>query len=262
MSYNLNKRNLLLKESIVMDNTIDYKHYLYRYVEGKMDQEEQKWFEKEIDSNPVLKAEVEMHQRVNRIINNSETLELHQKLNAIYNTLDSQQPTRNLYRLFYYTSGVAASVALGVFFFRNGQVDPQLIAEKYYHQPEHFTVLRNADSDNVNIAEALSFFNRSQYNEAVLLIAQVLEQDPEMKGLHLYLGISYYELEKYNLAVASFNEILYDGQNPFINTAEWYKGLCLLKLKKQDEAMLIFEELALADNYYSKDAKRILKKLK
>jgi tetratricopeptide (TPR) repeat protein len=77
-----------------------------------------------------------------------------------------------------------------------------------------------------------------------------------------YLGISYIETHQFLEAKNAFHKITQKENNLFTEQAEWYKGLCLLKLKELPEAIELFTSISMSSSIYNQNAKEILKELK
>ena len=69
------------------------------------------------------------------------------------------------------------------------------------------------------------------------------------------------EIEEYTKANESFNKIIDHKANAFIESAEWYLGLCYLKTNENQKAFEVFGEIVERDGYFKKDARKIIKKL-
>ena len=77
-----------------------------------------------------------------------------------------------------------------------------------------------------------------------------------------YDGISNIEIKDYNSAIALFNSIISNGQNLYVENAQWYLGLSYLAKDDISSAEKIFIEIAEnPDHYYNQQAKSILEKL-
>ena len=70
------------------------------------------------------------------------------------------------------------------------------------------------------------------------------------------------EINEYGEANKKFNKIIDHKANAFIESAQWYLGLCYLRTEKSEKAKDIFSSIANSRSYYNKDARRILKKMK
>ena len=81
-----------------------------------------------------------------------------------------------------------------------------------------------------------------------------------IRSYYVYEGISYMELEQFDRANGQFALIIQDQTNAFVESAEWYLGLCYLKTDRS-KALRTFEQIEKRKGYYSDDARRILRKI-
>jgi tetratricopeptide (TPR) repeat protein len=94
------------------------------------------------------------------------------------------------------------------------------------------------------------------------MFEEILLNNPDNIALRFYNGISYIETEKYDEAIKSFNLILENKDNLYIEHAEWYLALCYLKKEDVDEARKQLLRIANEeDGFYKEDAQKILEKL-
>ena len=70
------------------------------------------------------------------------------------------------------------------------------------------------------------------------------------------------EIDEFEVAKYKFDQVIDDYVNVFYDQALWYKGLCLLKQNKEEDARLVFAKIAKSESYYNEQAKEIVSKLK
>jgi tetratricopeptide (TPR) repeat protein len=75
-----------------------------------------------------------------------------------------------------------------------------------------------------------------------------------------YLGMSYYQLGKYNVAKNFFQKNLDNINNIFHQESEFYQALCLLNLKQNEEAVKQLQIIVNNKGFYSVRAKEVLDK--
>nr|MDA3952788.1 hypothetical protein [Bacteroidales bacterium] len=94
------------------------------------------------------------------------------------------------------------------------------------------------------------------------LFEQVLQTRKKDMAAKLYSGITYLEEEKYQKAKTSFDNIISNNNNLFIEQAKWYLALCYLKTEKIEDAQVILSEIVKEESYYKEMAVGVLKDLK
>jgi thioredoxin-like negative regulator of GroEL len=69
------------------------------------------------------------------------------------------------------------------------------------------------------------------------------------------------EVEKYQKATHSFQTIITDNNNLFIEQAEWYLAMCYLKTEDNTKAKEMLDQLIKKESYYKEMAKKIKNEL-
>lgn len=251
-----------------MKQEINYSRYVDRYLDGVMSPEEVDWFEKELDNNPGLYNEMDLQRKIHLAITSQELIDLEAQLDTIYKDnyrtfskiAHIPQKTRRIIAF----SGAAAIVIAIIGFvaanlFRASTSEAELYAA-YYKPAEINLSFRSAeDMVDSDLRSAMALYEQQEYAKAINLFEKILEGDESRIGLNLYSGISYMEIQEYALANSKFRKIIDHKANAFLESAEWYLGLCYLMTSEKEKAEEIFREIASGSGYYRKEAKRILK---
>ena len=252
-----------------MKQEMNYSKYVDRYLENVMSKEERIWFEKELEGNLKLQDEVRLQRRLNEAIADKEAFALDEQLNLIHDQLYKPWTVKlnksSMKKAMVIVSGIAVSlafVAVLLIFQRNSSTSGDLYAQ-YFKPAEigmNFRTSGNAVSNDLKTAMIL--YESKRFDEAIQMFEEILKKDNSRIGLNLYSGISHMEVKQYDEANIQFKKIIDHKTNAFIESAEWYLGLCYL-LKEDDEmAIEVFTDISNKDGYYSKESKKILKKLK
>ncbi|MBN1951497.1 MAG: hypothetical protein JW801_09850 [Bacteroidales bacterium] len=254
-----------------MKQEMDYSGYVDRYLDGIMSPEEEKWFKKELEGNSFLEQELEFQSKLNQSISQRELIELEDQLNTIYkNTYNPVSRFAKIKRKTVAISAAAVVASLMIYFAASYWINrPEDLALQFsspldlyasYYQPAEMSMSFRAAGDVVDseLREAMKLYDRKEYSEAILLFEKILSDDASRIGLNLYSGISHMELEEYTEANTSFRKIIDDRSNAFIESAEWYLGLCYLKTEDVELSKQVFENIASGSSYYKADAERIL----
>ena len=70
------------------------------------------------------------------------------------------------------------------------------------------------------------------------------------------------EIEEYNNAGISFNKVISQNDNLYIEQAEWYLGMVYLFTNEKEKARIQFRKIKNGEGYYRDEAAKILRKLK
>ncbi len=248
--------------------TIDLSHFIERYIAGEMNEEEMLWFEKELEGNEDLQAEVDLRRKTDVILQKQDVLTLRNKLVAIEKQRKEKEihaPSSSSPRLGYvkYAAVLAVVATIGSVVFFNGRhtANDELIS-KYYKTYEPPARQRAANSIfNGDFELAMEFYNSNDYANAANLFRKVVDQNPKDMQSVLLHGVSSFEDKRYPDARKSFVTVIDDNNNLFIETARWYLALCYIKTNENGKASEQLKKIITDGGLYSKNAKKILKSL-
>jgi tetratricopeptide (TPR) repeat protein len=254
-----------------MKHEMNYSMYVDRYLDGVMSVDEQFWFEKELQHDADLREEVKLQRDVQKMLAEKEVLDLETELDAIYK--QTYQPWRksistipkNIKNSLNKYTIVAASIAVliitSLIFIGRSSSSNADIYNAYFQPADISMSFRAGTGIDSDLRAAMTFYENKEYTKAIQLFEQVLAEDNSRIGLNLYSGISHMEIDEYAEANKSFKKVIDHKANAFIESAEWYLGLCYLKTDDNDRAIMVFEQIVDRDGYFKKDARKIIKKL-
>ena len=254
-----------------MERKINFTKRIDRYLDGELSGEELRWFERELESNHDLAEEVNLHREVHQAIREKDVLDLREQLDTIHVALEPEHERVLARKVLQskYTRIVAATVAVLIaagFLVNNllnGPADSDKLFTKYYERPDLSVTVRS-DNTVVDKAfhEAISMFNDERYAEALPLFEKVILLDERNMKAHMGAGISQMETDKPGKAENSFMTVINHNDNLYVDQAEWYLGLCYLKVNNEAMAKVQFDKIASGDYDFKKEeAGKILKKL-
>ena len=191
-------------------------------------------------------------------------MSLRRNLNEIHR--NSKQDTgttiRKLYERRWHLAAASATILIligSVLLSDQKPHQTQDLFNQYYEAETSIMVTRKA---NINIDDdvqmALQFYSNAEYQKAI----EIFKNNPDNIISEFYLGLSYIETQDYLVAKESFQAVLDHNDNLFIEQAEWYKALCLLKLDAQNEATRLFLEIENSNSLFKDQASKILKSIK
>ena len=245
--------------------TMDFSYFIERYNAGEMSDSERQWFLKELDENEKLRNEVKLRKLTDEVLGKQQIISLRTKLSAIekrrWADLYARRTLKPVYLKF--AAVIAGVVLLGsVFLFTGRNLSSDDIINRYYKAYEFPTAQRSAQAGtNDDFSQALEFYNKHEYGKAALLFNKVLAGNSEDMPSEFLHGMANFEEKKYPVAEKSFNKVISDKDNYFIEDAQWYLALCYLKTDRE-KALKQFEVVRDEGSIYSKDAKKIIKNLK
>jgi len=152
-------------------------------------------------------------------------------------------PVRNINR--FKSFAVAASVIAvvstlsWVFFFKQSP-DEKMYAAFYKPDPGLSTEM--GVSDNYIFDRAMVDYKTGEFKNAIESWSKLLAANATNDTLHYFIAAAQMADKNIPAAIAHFDKVLQNPQSVFINDAQWYKGLALLKQGKKQEAMAIIEK--------------------
>jgi tetratricopeptide (TPR) repeat protein len=247
--------------------TIDFPYFIERYIAGEMDDAEKQWFLKEIEGNEKLKKEINLRKKTDEIIKNKNVMLLRKKLSEIeYQRRNATEPLRKSKKPAYMSSAAVIAVLFiigSIALFSGNNLTSEKIMKQYYKVYEPPTgqrsALTNADAD---FTLAMKFYNTHNYEKAAVLFNKVLVEKPGDMQTALLKGVSNFEEKKYPEAQVSFNKVIDDKGNLYVDHAKWYLALCYLNTNEIGKAKHIFKVISEEPGIYKNDAKKIIRGLK
>ncbi len=247
--------------------TNDFSYFIERYNAGEMSEAEKQWFRKEIEGNEKLRNEVNLRKRTDEILKNQNVMSLRNKLSEIEKKRNrvNISPKKSRVGIYIrYAAVFSALVVLGALtFFPGKSLNNDEIMNRFYKAYEPPTSQRSVQpGTDADFTLALEFYNTHDYNKAAILFSKVLKNKPNDMQTVLLKGVSNFEEKKYPEAKQSFNTVIDDKDNLYIDQAEWYLALCYINTNETEKAKLLLTTIGEEDGIYKKDAKKIIRKLK
>jgi len=246
--------------------TIDFSSFIEKYNAGEMSNTERRWFEKELEGNARLRQEVELRRTTDKILQNKDILSLRGKLSEIEKTRSkSKRFIMPAVPAFYkYAAAITLLLAVGTITYQPwADMSNEQIITKYYSSYEPPAARRSASSGtNELFTKALELYNTQDYEQAAIFFSRVIENNPKDMQSMLLNGVANFENSKYPEAKQSFNKVIDDNNNLFIDQAEWYLALCYIKTGQNDRARAQLTTIRAGEGIYKTNARKILRKLK
>ena len=250
-----------------MNNEIDYSYYIERYLDGEMLADEQHWFTSELKGNPSLKQELELRERLNEAIRETEILDFRKQLDLVMQKSGVEDDRGYAQKFsiprmaFYLSAGLIILIGIMVVSpYRN--LDNKKLYKMYFKPAEAgYTFRSEGKLGDIDLQTAMQLYESGNYSQALVLFEKILTADSTRIGLNLYSGISQMEIEKYQEANNSFHKIIDNNYILYLEQAEWYLAFCYLmtdNLKKAREQFAFIEN---RKGYYKNQAKKILRRI-
>jgi tetratricopeptide (TPR) repeat protein len=238
-----------------------------QYLAGKLNTDELAAFNKLLAEHPELEDEIRVHRQLRNAVKAYDEIELRRKLRIIHkNYMAQQKPvlTRLLVRWSKVAAVVVLIIASAIVFYakliNHSYTNNELFA--MYYKPYEIQVFRSATTEeNKLFNEAVEKYYNRDFEQAIILFEKVIDTDQERMDANLMSGISKIEIKRYSEANRNFQKIINHRDNLYLEHAEWYLGLCYLMTNDNEKAKEQFMKIVKREGYYSKDARKILKKM-
>jgi tetratricopeptide (TPR) repeat protein len=247
-------------------NKVKYTEWIDSYVDGEMDKAARKNFEAELSANRDLALEFNLEQDLRSALMQDEIIDFRAKCIEAQNEIKLSErkvvKIVHITRKYWYAVASVLLITLivgGALIFNPGGYSPEKLFNMYYKSGETIGLSR---SGNVDMAEALRYFSKNDFQTADKLFDEILMIDPNNFAVVYYSGISNIELKDYAKAILMFEAIIKNGDNLYTENADWYLGLSYLAAEKINEAENLFTRIAsMPTHHYNDEATSILEKI-
>lgn len=239
------------------------------YLRDELDSRTLANFEDELIANSGLAADVAFHKELDKAISEVDVMAMRTNLQNILqdeNNRSSEKlgvgPPRRKKLLWY----AAASTIIFVIVFssltRHKNYTNQQLYTSYY-QPYKIgaNVSRSVSASPNELSTALSYMDRGNYPAALKLLKSASTNEQDGFGIKFYSGVAYQELGEYNNAISSFNDVVKQADNLLVEQAEWYIGLCYLRIEEREKALAQFRSIVSRNGFYREQSSKLLKQL-
>ncbi len=238
------------------------------FIEEELDEDREEAFRAEFEENTDLKAEVALRKSVNDSLGEQDVMRLRDQLHRTRDVLKSKEmksivPDSKTYKMHWWKAGVAIVLILfafsGVIRSEFGSVDR--LYNTYYQSPQ-WSPQRSVATGENHLRQANLFFTRGEYEKAISLYDRAIEKNSETFVFRFYKAASLQNLGKYREAIPEYNQVIRQGDNIFIEEAEWYRSLCYMKAGENEKAREQLLAIIERKGYYESDAKAVLRRLR
>ncbi len=240
------------------------------FIDGVLEEEEYNGFVSELNDNTDLIAEVNLRRHINEAIGETDVFELRDKLKSAKEVSEVKkvkmlvpEAKSDLYR--YIRSSVAVIILLlgigGIF--SNSFTSKESIYNSFYNTPT-WSPERSVSNELTLWQNANYAYLEKDWQTVINYMDRVdaSVSSPEYAVAKYRKAVSLQNLNKFEDAVSEYSKVIQQGDNLFIEEAEWYRSLCYIKLGQKEQAKQ--ELLAVIDRkgLYENDAKAVLRKLR
>ncbi len=255
-----------------MENTNKYVDKIEDYLNGILNEAEKNQFELELKNNQELATEYNLQMKVEKSLKNSKLIEFRSIIEDAHGKVSktNKKPiVRSLFVKYAAAASIIVIIGFSLFYSLNtGKYTSKEVFAAYYEpfpaigEPRSFGDNNENTNNNILYNEAINDYNNNKFSEAISKFTELIKNDEKNMAAHLYLGISYIGVKKYDSAMKSFKYIIKQEDVYYYQPAKWYLGLCKLLIGENIDAEKIFLEISNEDGVYNEQASKILKTIK
>ena len=237
------------------------------YLEGTFSPQEHQEFEQEIDADPELKQEVELHRQLQGELGESDVtifrnivVEEKQKMKPLGKTI-----ALGRFQILSIAASFALLITAGYFIFFQTNPSPQDLFNQYYVLPDlQITQGSLRGEDDMNLDSAIILLNlanqlatQNNFPQAIVTADSLLGISVELDQIILLrLGIWQLSGDNPEEALAFFNQV--NNQSEAI---QWYKALTYLELDQLDQIPGLLQPLTEYANPRQEAAQKLLRQV-
>lgn len=246
--------------------TINVNNTIENVLDGSAGKAEAAWLNGEIRKNPALAREVKLRRKTDEILADRNIIDLRTKLGVIEM---KKRASGTMRKAVLKTAKYAAAVALlaimssALYFILRPEASHEELYSANYGRYETPGAVRSAVSSNNTLMEnAIASYSAREYEKAISFLEQVIVSEKDnMESVFMH-GMANMEISNYPGASGSFTKVIEHNDNLYLEDAAWYLGLCYMMTDNTDKALKQFDAIAASKSRYSKQAARLVRKLK
>lgn len=259
-------RDIMKTQTSYNQDFVEIEHYL----ENELTAEQLAEFENDMFENRDLKTDVKLHKEVELAASETDVMNLRSKLQEARKDVEARKEksvikldTSRKSAFVWYSAAVVLLIAFGFSVaVRLQSVNNQEIYNSYVVNEPAMGTSRSADKYDQTLNSGKELFNAGKYEEAAMMFQVVIDRDKNNSIPRFFLGNSLQNMRKSLAAIKEYKQVIANNENTYKDLAEFNIGLCYLLQNDRNSAVEQFKRVSRDGNYYSQDAKAILRELK
>ncbi len=237
------------------------------FIDGVMEGESLEEFELELNDNNDLKAEVTLRTQINKSITEQDIFNLRKELIAVRESTDIKKinmiiPEMKSEKMKFWRRSVAVLVILlGVAGVLRNNIVSDNSYERFFNAPA-WSPERSVSGEITLMQRANIAYLNAEYDEVVDILGQLAGESNENAVFDFYRAASLQSMNKYGDAIDGYTKVINQGDNLYIEEAEWYRSLCYLKLKDYEKSRTELLAVVERKGHFENNAKAIIRRLK
>lgn len=239
-----------------------------QFLQNELKGQELTDFLEKLKSDSNLAQEVELQKLLARGIQDQGNQELRERLKHIHQDVkNSKSSSKKSIGRFRKTRLVATFAAMGIllmiaFNFWNSSLTNDDLFVEFYQPFQVKLVSRDEMSGNLE-SRVEATYKAGDYKNVVKLLIELREKKENDSRVLLGLGNAYLNLGNYQNAEESFNEIIKNKDELYLDQAKWFLALTYLKSGKMEKCKGLLRQLTNEETTdFYEEAKALLTKVK
>jgi len=238
------------------------------FVDGILEDNLLDEFNSEFVENLDLQTEVSLRRQVNEAIGEYDIFELRAKLKSAKETSEVKKkimiiPETKMNKMHFWRNSVAIFLVLlglaGVL--TNELFNSDRMYEKYYSMPS-WSQERSLSNEITILQQANVAYSKGEYGRVIEILNQLPLVTSGNPVYQFYKAASLQSIKEYDKSIELYSKIIKQGDNLFIEEAEWYRSLCYFKSGDDERAKLELLAVIERKGHFEKDAKAILRRMR
>lgn len=174
----------------------------------------------------------------------------------------SNQPHRN-WRKYAAAASVLLALAVGSILYTISQPSgsEQLFAEFFEPFPNIVPLIRKLEQQDL-LKQAMQAYELKNYQMAAEILQSLVAAEHTNMTAHFYLGVTLLSLDDdTQVAINYFQQVIVEGNNKFVDYAQWYLALGYLKQDEPARTKRILEKLMTDNTDYIERGEQLLRAL-
>jgi len=246
--------------------TMNVHNTIENFLSGTAGPAEKAWLNKEMKRDPALERELNLRRRTDEILAGREILDLRARLGTIeMKKRSASSLRRTAVKAARYAAAIAVVALISSVLYlvlRPAPTSDQLYTSYYSGYESPGAVRSGTSSGNALMDNALAFYSAREYDKAIGYLEQVITSDQgNMEPVFMY-GMANMEVSNFPVAEGSFTKVINHNDNLYIEDAAWYLGLCYMMTDEKEKAVNQLSAIADSRNRHSRQAAKLLRKLR
>ena len=259
---------IMSRESSLSHSLEEIESFIY----DELDETSKESFTSELNENDDLRSELLLMRELDIALSESDIMDLRQELRELSvnvmnreekSILPFRKPLGGLKKI-----GAAAALIIGLmslsivvrYSISQNDISSALLNDS----PAAMSAFRSATPDmNINSDLSLGFekYNEGDYQSALSSFLKVIEVNQNEPSARFFAGASYQNLDEHGKAILEYAAVINQGDNLFIEQAEWFSAICFIRLNEEDKAKQQLLAIVSRNGFYEEKAKVLLNKL-